>query len=176
MVRHAFLDESRRGSTYLVAVVVVEGRYCNEKRAVMRRLAKPGQRRLHFNDESDRRRRELLSRIADLNLSGRIWHCRDSHDSAARQICLSAVVPKMVDLGVSRLVLESCQHQDARDRRTLAAAVRKTGGQLSYEHFRPAEDALLWVSDALAWCYGAGGEWRRRAGTLLDEVVDLNRS
>lgn len=172
---HAFLDESRRGPTYLVALIVVEGRFCNEKRTAMRKLAKPGQRRLHFNDESDRRRREVLARIADLGLRGRLWHCRDGHDIAARHVCLSAVVPRLIDLGVSRLVLESCQHQDARDRRTLAEAVRKAGGELSYEHFRPAEDALLWVSDALAWCYGAGGEWRRRAGALLDEVVDLNR-
>jgi hypothetical protein len=104
-----------------------------------------------------------------------VWHCRDGRDVAARQVCLSAVVPAMIDLGVSRLVLESCQHQDARDRRTLAEAVRKAGGELGYEHFRPAEDALLWVSDALAWCYGAGGEWRRRASMLLDEVVDLDK-
>ncbi|MFD1146873.1 hypothetical protein [Saccharothrix hoggarensis] len=173
---HAFLDESRRGSTYLVAVVVVHGRDCNEARAAMRRLTKPGQRRVHFNDESDRRRRELLARIADIGLRSRVWHCREGHDVAARQVCLSAVVPKMIDLGVSRLVLESCQHQDAKDRKTLAEAVRKAGGRLSYEHFRPTEDALLWVSDAVAWCYGAGGEWRRRVGVLLDDVTDVNRS
>lgn len=176
MVWHAFLDESRRGSTYLVAVVVVRAGDCNEARTAMRRLTKPGQRRVHFNDESDRRRRELLARIGGLGLRGRIWHCREGHDAAARQVCLSAVAPKMIDLGVSRLVLESCQHQDARDRRTLAGAVRKAGGELNYEHFRPAEDPLLWVSDALAWCYGAGGEWRRRVGVLLDEVTDLDRS
>ncbi|WP_033436643.1 hypothetical protein [Saccharothrix sp. NRRL B-16314] len=172
---HAFLDESRRGPTYLVAVVVVQAHDCNEARAAMRRLTKPGQRRVHFNVESDRRRRDLLARIGDLGLRGRVWHCRDSDDVTARQVCLSAVVPKMIDLRVSRLVLESCQHQDVRDRRTLAEAVRKAGGELGYEHFRPAEDALLWVSDALAWCHGAGGEWRRRVSALLDEVVDLDR-
>ncbi|MBP2339480.1 hypothetical protein JOF41_005658 [Saccharothrix coeruleofusca] len=156
--------------------MIVPIRKLDVTRCAMRRLTKPGQRRVHFNDEGDRRRREVLSRIEDFGLRGLIWHCRESNDVRARQVCLTDVVPHLVDPGVSRLVLESCQHQDAEDRRVLAGAVRKAGGGLSYAHFKPAEDPVLWISDALAWCYGAGGDWRRRVSGLLDGVIDLNRS
>jgi hypothetical protein len=143
-------------------------------RAALRRLAKPGQRRVHFNDEGDRRRREILARITQLGLRAHVWRHRHADDVVARQTCLTELVPVVLALDVRRLVLESCQHQDARDRRTLAAAVREHGGGLEYEHRRPSEDPLLWVSDAVAWCYGAGGEWRRRAEPLLDSVICLN--
>jgi hypothetical protein len=88
----------------------------------------------------------------------------------ARSACLSDMVPRLVELDVSRLVLESCQHQDAADRRVLAAGVREHGGAFAYEHLRPVEDPLLWISDAIAWSYGAGGDWRRRAVDLIGEV------
>ncbi|PRY43463.1 hypothetical protein [Umezawaea tangerina] len=141
----------------------------------MRRLPKPGQKRVHFNDESDRRRKEVLARIGELGLRARVWFCRHHDDAAARQVCLMGVVARLVELSVSRLVLESCQHQDVRDRKVLAEALRKTPGPLAYEHFRPREDPLLWASDAIAWCYGAGGDWRRRVEPLLDEATDLDR-
>jgi len=168
---HAFLDESRRGTTYLIAVTLVRSRDLDAMRSVMRGLVKHGQRRVHFNDESDRRRKDVLARISALGVRAHVWTCKHNNDAVARSACLVGMIPRLVDLGVARLVLESCQHQDAADRRVLAAGVRKAGGSFMYEHLRPAEDPLLWVSDAIAWSYGAGGEWRRRSIDLIDEVA-----
>jgi hypothetical protein len=39
----------------------------------------------------------------------------------------------------------------------------------------PDEEPLLWVSDAVAWAMGAGGDWRRRVEPMIDEVVRLGR-
>ncbi|GAA3840849.1 hypothetical protein GCM10022243_04000 [Saccharothrix violaceirubra] len=102
-----------------------------------------------------------------------MWLCRESDDLVARRACLTAVVRTVLDLGVVRLSLESAQHQDARDRRTIAAVVGKAA-DFGYDHFRSSEEPLLWAADALAWCFGAGGEWRRRVEPFVDEVFHLD--
>ncbi|SEP84941.1 hypothetical protein SAMN05216188_101679 [Lentzea xinjiangensis] len=75
---------------------------------------------------------------------------------------------------MTRLAIESCAHQDVRDRQTLAAVLEKVDEPFTYEHLRPAEDPVLWASDALAWCFGAGGDWRHRVQPMLDAVVRLD--
>jgi hypothetical protein len=32
---------------------------------------------------------------------------------------------------------------------------------------------MLAAADAIAWAYGAGGDWRRRVAPSIDVVVDL---
>ncbi|WP_143028020.1 hypothetical protein [Lentzea albidocapillata] len=138
----------------------------------MRGLVKRGQRRIHFNDESDRQRKVVLAQISALGARAYVWTCKHNNDALARSACLFDMIPRLVELDVSRLVLESCQHQDAADRRVLASGIRKFGGAFMYEHLKPTEDPLLWISDAIAWSYGAGGDWRRRAGDLIGEVSE----
>jgi hypothetical protein len=173
MTWHGFLDESRRGSTYLVAVVSVRPRDLDAVRSALRRMVKPGQRRVHCKKESGSRRGELLALLHGLGIRARIWVCEHSNDQLARQVCLTAVARHMVKVRGARLALESCQHQDVLDRRTLAA-VAGWGG-FNYDHFAPGEDPILWASDTIAWCYGAGGEWRRRVSDLVEEVVRLDK-
>jgi hypothetical protein len=172
---HGFLDESRRGTTYLVVAVFVRPRELDTIRSALRRLVKPGQRRVHFKKESDSRRRELVSRLREMGLRAGVWTVRDSDDVHARQLCLSAAATWLHELGVTRLAIESCAHQDVRDRQTLASVLEKVDEPFTYEHLRPAEDPLLWASDALAWCFGAGGDWRQRVQPMLDAVVRLDQ-
>lgn len=78
--------------------------------------------------------------------------------------------------------------RDALDRRTIAAALRLATGPdigvsdrtnrrhvLAYVHLAAHQEPALWIPDAVAWCYGAGGEWRRRVSTLVDSVADLGQ-
>lgn len=173
---HGFLDESRRGTTYLIVAVVVRPRELDRIRSALRRLVKPGQRRVHFKKEGDSRRRELVARLREMELQAGVWTVRDSDDVRARQLCLSAAATWLQEFGVTRLAIESCAHQDLRDRQTLASALEKVDEPFTYEHLRPAEDPLLWASDALAWCFGAGGDWRQRVQPMLDAVVRLDQS
>ncbi|MFI9007126.1 hypothetical protein ACIGNX_07850 [Actinosynnema sp. NPDC053489] len=166
---HAFLDESRRGPTYLVAVVIARPRDLDPVRSALRAKVKPGQRRLHFKKEGDSRRGEIVTLLHGLRLRARVFLHEHSNDRIARQACLTAAGRHLIDIGAVRLVLESCAHQDAEDRHTLASVTRKVFA-LDYEHFRPHEDPMLWASDAIAWCYGAGGEWRRRVAGLVEDV------
>jgi hypothetical protein len=43
----------------------------------------------------------------------------------------------------------------------------------AYEHLRSHEDPALWIPDVLAWCHGAGGDWRRRIAPLVRTTVDV---
>ncbi|SDF63636.1 hypothetical protein SAMN05216553_102439 [Lentzea fradiae] len=172
---HGFLDESRRGTTYLVVAVVVRPRELDGVRSALRRLVRAGQRRVHFKKESDSRRRELVARMRRMGLRAAVWTVRDSDDIRARRLCLSAAATWLQELGVTRLAVESCAHQDLRDRQTLAAVLEKVDDPFVYEHLRPAEDPVLWASDAVAWCFGAGGDWRQRVQPMLDAVVRLDQ-
>jgi hypothetical protein len=42
-----------------------------------------------------------------------------------------------------------------------------------YEHFRPHEEPLLSVADAVAWAYGAGGHWRTMVEQSIDKIVTV---
>ncbi len=57
---------------------------------------------------------------------------------------------------------------------TIRARLAASGRTLAYEHRRAYEEPLLWAADAMAWCYGAGGEWRRRIAPTLDKAVRLD--
>ncbi|NUT48690.1 MAG: hypothetical protein HOV94_15490 [Saccharothrix sp.] len=166
---HAFLDESRRGSTYLVAMVIARPRDLDRTRTALRAKVKPGQRRLHFYKESDSRRKEIVALLHDLGVRARIFTCEHPNDRAARRLCLTAAGTHLINISAVRLVLESCAHQDADDRHTLALVKRKIF-VLDHEHFRPHEDPMLWASDAIAWSHGAGGDWRRRVAGLVEAV------
>jgi len=52
----------------------------------------------------------------------------------------------------------------AADPRLISERLRRRGraAALRYEHAAPHEHPLLWVSDAIAWCLQAGGDWPRR--------------
>ena len=59
----AYVDESERPGRYLMSCVVIDRADAGRARSAARGLLLPGQRRLHFHSESDRRQRSL---VADL--------------------------------------------------------------------------------------------------------------
>jgi hypothetical protein len=163
---HAYADESAR-QRYLIAAVLIGTADLDRTRKALRELRKPGQRRVHFAKESDQRRRLIVSCLTGLDLRVRVYES-DGPDVAARAVCLARLVDDLVALGVERLVLETLDSQQVADRRTIYERLRETGGGMAYEHRRSFEEPLLWVADAAAWCYGAGGDWRRRIKPMLD--------
>jgi hypothetical protein len=172
---HAFVDESRRGGTYLVAVALVDPGELSTVRASLRKLCLPGQRRIHFKDERDSRRREILARILESGARGLVYSCRGP-EPQARGACLRRMMADFTERGVLRLVLESRQGRDKEDERALRDVLgkRPSDAGLTYEHLRPHEDPLLWLPDAIAWCVGAGEDWRRRIQPLLDCVRHID--
>jgi rubrerythrin len=75
-----FVDESVRGRRYLMACVMAEARHLPELRVVMRALAV--HERVHFNNESARRKRLVLSSIAEMPISVFIAVAQRGHVAA----------------------------------------------------------------------------------------------
>ncbi len=177
MTLHAFVDESQRGRQYIICATIIDARLASAERTVLRGLRLRGQRRLHFGDESDQRRRQILSALAGLRLENQIIATTDRAPTAAREKVLRELVQILTTREVTRLVLDSRQGQDHVDRSTIRRAAHESGNSsLEYRHDQSAAEPLLWVPDAVAWAWGRGGDWRRRIGDLglLAEIVDLD--
>lgn len=138
----------------------------------MRSLRMPGERRVHFRSEGDSRRKFVLARMVDFGVRGRIYSTPDDGEDA-RDALLRVLVQDTVDSEGRRLVLESRDRVgNLRDRAVLAQTKARENGLL-YEHREASTEPILWMSDALAWSAGAGGDWRCRIEPMVESVVKL---
>lgn len=169
----AFVDESVRGRRYLMACVMAEARHLPELRVAMRALAV--HERVHFNNESARRKRLVLSAIAEMPIGVFIVVAQRGHGAtefAARNACLTVVVERVQRHDVPRLVIES-RDDDREDERHLVR-VRQPEPWLVFEHRRASAEPMLWVADAIAWAQGAGTNWRLLIEPVIDDVTELH--
>ena len=121
------------------------------------------------------RRRKICSAICDLELTVAVYDTTSIRDPRkGRQAALDAVVLDLSKLGATRLTIEQDDSLVAADRAYLYDAVRRhRAPDLVYHHCRPQEEPLLWVSDAVVWCYAKGGEWRRRVQPIIGSVTSV---
>ncbi len=174
-----FVDESRRRS-YLLVSCALESSHLERTRTLLRSLRMRGERRLHFQAERDSRRREVLATLVSARLRTRVYTGRGRPEDV-RGACLTQLVADARKLGCRRLVIESRgPHMDRLDRRTVARAAEALApspprADFTYEHMAPHEEPALWISDAVAWCYGAGGTWQTRVMSLVESVTDVGR-
>lgn len=94
------------------------------------------------------------------------------------QILRECVWPLLMKHGVERLVLDAEAGPSDRDRRVLSELTYDARNQdkFTYHHDATGSEPMLWVPDAIAWAYGKGGQWRRRAAELVvngDEIDGL---
>jgi hypothetical protein len=174
---HAFVDESARSGRYFIAAAIVEPSQVRRLRQTMRQLLLPGQREVHFQREKPIRRRFLADVIACLPVEVRIYSrawCRN--DEPARQDCLGRLVRDLIDRGAHRLVIDTRRAQDIHDERTLRRVLgpQPSASKLVYEHVDSTTESLLWIADAVAWCYGAGGDWRLRVKAVTTAIIDVD--
>jgi hypothetical protein len=173
---HAFVDESQRNGLYMVAAAVVEPATVAGLRKSMRALLLPGQREIHFKKEKPARRRLLADAITRWPIEVTVYtHVYQRDPEPAREACLWRLLADLLARHAARLVIDSRAEQDRSDERTIRQAVRGTSGsgRLSWEHAESTGELLLALPDLAAWCYGAGGEWRKRIEPILTRVVDL---
>jgi hypothetical protein len=171
---HLFVDESRRGATYLMVAAIIAPARLGETRALMRSLTMPGERRIHFQAEHDSRRRKILAALVANRIESLVY-LGSGRPDRVRAACLTELVRDAVALQAGRVVIESRGLAgDRTDRATIHRflAPRETPG-FSYEHLCPHDDPALAIADAVAWAYGAGGDWRRRIGPVIAKVAEL---
>ncbi|MEV6340944.1 hypothetical protein AB0M12_40270 [Nocardia vinacea] len=173
---HAFVDETKQNGLLIVSTLA-EVRHIQQSRKVLQAQRAKGQNRIHFKKEDDSRRRAICSTLCTLEVQVTVYDATGIRDAAeARTGCLTAIVEDLAAVGGRRLTIEQDDSLVHSDRRTLYAAVRKfdVADTLAYEHMRPNQEPLLWVSDAVAWCVAKGGDWRRRVDPLITQVRKLS--
>jgi hypothetical protein len=165
----AFVDESIRGQRYLMGCVLVEAKRLPNVRKAVQELALDGNR-IHFHNESKRRRQLILGAFVELPLKVDIVLCQRRHGVSefdARNACLKSIVERLQTDQVPRLTLES-RDDDSDDVRTISRT-RSASPSLVYEHRSGELDPLLWVADGLTWAAGAGTYWRELIGAVVRE-------
>lgn len=168
---HVFVDESCR-SSYLLVATYARSADLQAIRADLRRLCRPGQRRIHFAKESDRCRKAVLSALSTAATCSRIYQANGPQE-LARAAALTELVAQLPEVHAQQLVLESRGHRDNADRQVIYGALQKVGFEVAYRHVEPQQEPMLWISDAIAWAYGAGGDWTRRVRPMIQQVTDV---
>jgi hypothetical protein len=169
----AFVDESIRGRRYLMGCVLIEAKHLASLRVDVEGLVLTGGR-VHFHNESSRRRRHILARFAEYPISAFVVVCHRNHgitEFRAREFCLSEIVERLQRDVVPHLVLES-RHDDSEDHLTIPRA-RRAEPPLVWEHRLGAEESLLWIADGITWAVGAGAAWRQLIDPILQDVIEL---
>ena len=170
----AFVDESIRGSRYLMACVLVEARDKPEMRSLVAGLAGTRRSRVHFNAELDERRRELLETFEALNIETFVVVCQRTRgvtEHEARTRCLAYIVAVSQARGIERLTIES--RQDDRDDVRTIRQVRELEPLMVFEHRRGVEEPLLWIPDGVAWAVGSGPRWSHLLGVRLLDSIEV---
>lgn len=174
MTTHAFVDESKERGLMVCAAVLAPADLA-PTRTAMRGLVHPGSSRVHMTKERPARRNLIVKTIAGLPVRVHIYDAKAFNPREglkAREQCLRQLVADLSVAGCQRLVLERDESIEAHDRRILYAAVHEHGlvDALRYDHLRANEEPLLWIADAVAWCWTRDGSWRDQVAPVIAGV------
>lgn len=176
MTVHAFVDESERNGCYILCAALAAPKTLTPTRKQLSRLLLPGQRELHFKREGCARQRMLADQIARLPVSVSLYHTPSTRRTAekSRQRCMARLMRDLCELRAHRLVLDTREVRDRHDLETIHKALGDDPwrDEFTYEHLPSQREPLTWIADAAGWCYGAGGDWRRRITPIIRNVIE----
>lgn len=186
----AFVDEShtqprRTGATtYILAAALVDPALFEGHRAVLQRLRLPGQNKLHWHDETDRRRWLITDAIGALDaLHVVVIRSTTASERIERQRrhCLERMVFELDSLGVADVVVESRGPADDRRDRAMMDALRArriVGPGVRMDHRPGRSEPLLWLPDAVCGATHAGlagqdHHWSAMSKQAVIHVIEL---
>jgi|SRR5215813_1205872 len=182
----AYVDESVRvrEDLYVLAGVIVADAQADHHREVLRVLLQRGQRRLHWRDESSKRRALLAAAVRQLPHTGAVMIATDvmsRRQERARSKCIERLLAELATRGIASVVFERRHEElDARDRAMVAALRRQRSvpAWMRTSWVPAAEDPLLWLPDIAAGAasLAAAGDamyWEELAATFLLERFPL---
>lgn len=183
----AFGDESSavRSEThqeYLVGAVVLPSTDLNDIREELRPLLLPGQIKLHWTAESEKRRRHIVDALAGLGaMHFVISHVstRSNKTERFRRKCLESLYYELAGAEIHAVTLESRNlHQDKADRAQIVALQGQgLDRRLRIEHALGGDEPLLWIPDALLGAVnskrlGDSHHWERfEENVIVDDVT-----
>lgn len=170
-----YVDESKRAGYTVAAVAVVAGSEHAAVERALRGLLLPGQRSIHFKNESEGRKRTILAAMADLAgagaVSGMVYERATGPHVPARRACLEALSADHAKAG--QIVLDMSEGDRAADEKTLREARARLAGAFGFRHEEPHRCPGLWLPDALAWAWTHGGTWRQLAKPMITSVQQV---
>ena len=156
--RTAYIDESMRihQHLYILAAVIVADADAEGCRDTLRAPLLRGQSRLHWRDESTRRRSQLITGVQTLQHTGAVVIAAGviaGRQERARRKCIEHLLFELTSRGITQAVFERRHEElDARDRTLIAALQRQRSLPVAFRtSWRAAtEDPLLWLADIAA--------------------------
>lgn len=172
MTAQLFVDESKRRGFVMVAVEYPSSHVASHRATISKQL-RPGQRRIHFKTERESVRRHFIEVIAAQQPQAFVFSATSGYEPLARIECLKAISALAIRRNANRLVIERDETRDRDDRRTLTDAFRGHQNHLTWEIQQSSTEPLLWVADAIAWCWAhPQKQWR---DSVQDLVADQYR-
>jgi hypothetical protein len=182
----AYVDESVRvrAGLYVLAAVIVADAQTDRHREALCALLQRGQRRLHWRDESSKRRVLLVAAVRQLPHTGTVMIAAGvtpRRQERARRKCIERLLAELADRGVASVVFERRHEElDARDRAMVAALRRQQSvpAWLRTSWVPATEEPLLWLPDIVAGAVslaatGDGTYWNELAPTFRVERFPL---
>ncbi|WP_406050092.1 hypothetical protein [Kribbella sp. NBC_00889] len=179
----AWVDESvivgRTGSdgAYTMAAAVADLAACPEVRDRLRALTLGRTGRLHWANESPKRRDAVTAFIASLDLAAVVVvgsPMLGPKQERARRCCLERLLHELAVFGVGDVWMESRSAvPDRRDIRLIDSARRKglVPDSLVVRFARPKDDPMLWIPDAIAGAVTAATLGEPRWVLPLEEIL-----
>jgi hypothetical protein len=158
LARTAYVDESPRvrAGLYVLAAVIVADAQANQHQEALLALLHRGQRRLHWRDESSKRRALLVSTVHQQPHTGAVviaTGVTPRRQERARRKCIEQLLAKLADRGIAAVAFERRHAElDARDRAMVAALRRQRTipPWLRVSWVAAADQPLLWLPDIAA--------------------------
>ncbi len=169
MLSNSFIDESVRGSKYLLAAVIVDHTRLQDIRRELKVLRQFGRSSLHMHREVIGRKRLIANSVAQMEIIYILAVQELSGQSlmSARIKCLNELSGHELVRSTSQLTLETSNSIEL-DKKILSnSAYRFSGKFPHYRHLSSAQEPLLWLPDIIAWCAGKGGEFENIVKPLL---------
>lgn len=179
----AWVDESvivgrdGRPGVYTLAAVVADSANCDDIRDRLRALTLSRGGRLHWVDESSKRRDVIAAAIADIDLAAIVTigsPMDKTKQERARRCCLERLLYELGLLGVGQVWLESRSATPDRRDLKLVDSARDKGlipTDLKVDFARPRMESMLWLPDAVAGAVTAANLGEPRWIVAMSEVL-----
>jgi hypothetical protein len=174
ILRLILVDESKR-KDYIPCAVEIDLALAPAARVALNRLRLKGQRSIHFVNEREARKRHIIEQYLKENFNATCFVVQGKVESLARRNCLEALVESLDPLEHYVLVFDRDETREQSDRLTLSSQLKLLGttNNVNFFHSEPHEEKLLWLPDAIGWCYARGGGFRRKVTAARTRVVHI---
>ncbi|MEV4264971.1 hypothetical protein [Kribbella sp. NPDC049584] len=165
------------GGYYTMAATVADPSTCEDVREQLRALTVGRSGRLHWANESGKRRDAIAALIAGVDLAAVVVvgsPLLGSKQERARRCCLERLLHELGVFGVGDVWLESrSTAPDRRDIRLVDSARRKglVPSSLKVGFARPKEEPMLWLPDAVAGAVTAANLGEPRWMLAIEEIL-----